>query len=90
MIKLDQAVVLDVEILNPLLFVAIEADVLHVGPAGLPVNRGAGQTHLLVAHFGRMETAGRLFQLIRSPISWLSGWVLVALMWQVAHVGALL
>ncbi len=37
---------------------------------------------------GRIETAGRLFQLMRIPTSWVTGWLRVADMWQVAQVGA--
>ena len=42
---------------------------------------------------GRMETGGRLFQLIRRPTSWVTGTsspsaVRTADMWQVAQVGA--
>ena len=39
---------------------------------------------------GRIETTGRLFQLIRIPTSCVTGWFFVADMWQVAQVGAAL
>ena len=36
---------------------------------------------------GRIETGGRLFQLIRIPTSCVTSWLGVADMWHVAHVG---
>ena len=37
---------------------------------------------------GRIETTGRLFQLIRRPMSWVTFWFFVADMWHVEQVGA--
>ena len=47
---------------------------------------GAAQADLHTS--GRIDSTGRLFQLIRMPMSCVTGWSLVADMWQEAQVGA--
>ena len=56
-VEIEQAVVLNVEIVDPLLLVTIDADGLHVLAPGLPVHLRTRQPHLLVAHLRTNRSA---------------------------------
>src|SRR5204862_263836 len=48
----NQTVVLSIEVIYPLLLVAVAADVLHRCPSLFPIDFSSGQAHLPVAVFG--------------------------------------
>src|SRR5579859_7745846 len=74
-VEIDGGVVLLVEVVDPAGGVAVGADLLHVAAPLLPILEMDGD-----------DRAQRVA--MRSPTSWVTFCVAVALMWQVAQVGA--